>query len=309
LDRVFSIFVKSRKHSLALIGVLAFVCAQQSVIAQAQRATSTEARHCLWRIEGQTNTVFLLGSMHFLKKEHYPLPKPIEDAYQKSQTVIFEADIEEMQSPAVQAKFAKEGRIADGETLKQKISKQTYARLQTYLAGALGSPSVFDTLTPWMAAVALAEIELQRLGYRPEDGIDIYFSNKAIHDGKKIQGFERVDFQIGLFTGLSKADQEEMLKQALDDADESKAMLADITDSWMRGDTKKMEKLLLETFAAYPEIEKKLLLDRNKRWIPTIEKLLGSGQNGFIVVGTAHLVGKGSVVDLLAKKGLKIQQL
>jgi len=40
----------------------------------------------------------LLGSVHVLKKEDYPLPAPIEAAFSDSKTAVFETDIAALRS-------------------------------------------------------------------------------------------------------------------------------------------------------------------------------------------------------------------
>ena len=57
-----------------------------------------------------------------------------------------------------------------------------------------------------------------------------------------------------------------------------------------------------------PEIRERLLVERNRNWIPHIEKCLKSDEKCFVVVGAAHLVGPDSVVDLLQKAGYKVEQ-
>ena len=45
-------------------------------------AVAGNQKNFLWKIQSKTNTVYLLGSVHFMKKEIYPLNKEIEDAFQ-----------------------------------------------------------------------------------------------------------------------------------------------------------------------------------------------------------------------------------
>jgi len=52
-----------------------------------------------------------------------------------------------------------------------------------------------------------------------------------------------------------------------------------------------------------------LLIERNRNWIPEIEKALAKEHDVMFLVGAAHLVGKESVVDLLRRKGLEVTQL
>ena len=76
-----------------------------------------------------------------------------------------------------------------------------------------------------------------------------------------------------------------MLKETLDDIAASKTMPDEIIAAWQTGDTKKMDKFLLETMRDYPQLHKKLLLDRNKNWVRILETKLASGKNAFVVVG------------------------
>ena len=61
--------------------------------------------------------------------------------------------------------------------------------------------------------------------------------------------------------------------------------------------------------AETPEILGILLVERNRNWIPEIEKKLAGDRNVMFIVGAAHLVGECSVIELLEQKGLKLTQL
>ena len=275
----------------------------------AQQATKTGTKHSLWLVQGKTtNAAHLFGSIHFLKKEFYPLPKPIEDAYAKAQVVVFEADLDEMHKPETQMKMLQHARLPEGETLQQHVTKETYAKLHTYLGDLATLGGAFDSMRPWMVAVALIGLELQKLGFNQEHGVDQYFFKKAKQDKKTIVPLETVDFQLGLFTGLTKAESDAMLQQTIQEISGFKKILNEMTEAWKTGDTAALDRLILDAMREYPAVHKKLLLDRNKEWAGKIEKLLAEGKNVFVVVGAAHLVGKDSLVDLLSKKGFKVQQ-
>jgi uncharacterized protein YbaP (TraB family) len=285
------------------------VCQATQLLAQ-QAPEKTSTKHSLWKVHGKTNAVYLFGSIHFLKKEFYPLPKPIEDAYKQSQVVVFETNLDEVQNPQTQLKMLQQGQYPEGETLKKNLSKDTYAKLQEYLAESAGGlGAIFEPLRPWMVAVTLLGLELQRLGFDPQHGADNYFHKKAKQDEKQIVPLETVDLQLSFFTGLSSEEQDAMLKETLQEIGGFKSVLEDLIAAWKAGDTKKLDGFILDTMRQYPRLHKKLLIDRNQEWLAKIEKLHSEGRNVFVVVGAAHLVGKDSVVDLLSKKGLKVEQM
>lgn len=298
--------MRTKTAGLLTVVAIALVCCEPPVVAQ--QATKPATKHCLWKVEGRTNTAYLFGSIHFLTKDFYPLPAPIEEAYKQSQIVVFETDFETMEAPEAQLKMVQAGQYPPGQTLKQQVSKETYAELDSFLTKSVGIGSAFDQFKPWMVAVALLGLELKKLGFDPEHGVDKHFFTRAKKDRKSVVALETVDFQLGLFTGLTKEENEAMLKETLQEIGGFKQMLSEITTAWKTGDAQKLDALILDAMRDYPQVHKKLLLDRNRQWADKIEKLLADGKNIFVVVGAAHLVGKDSMVDLLSGKKLKVQQ-
>jgi len=274
----------------------------------AQPPSPPATAHSLWEVRGRSNTVYLFGSIHFAKEDFYPLPKPIEQAYERSPIAVFEADLGEMKSIDTQTKLVKAGMCPAGETLSQHVGKDTYAALQSWLKNVVGEPSALDPMKPWLASVSVVALELQKLGFNPNQGIDEHFFSQAKTDKKEIRELETVEFQIDLFANLSREDNELFLKTMLEDSDRFPKIFADVIDAWKTGNAAKIEPLLLESTQKYPAIHRKFLTDRNRAWLPKLEELLQGQKNVFVVVGMAHLVGKDGVVDLLKKKGFRVEQ-
>jgi uncharacterized protein YbaP (TraB family) len=297
-----------RRQVLVLFSVVTLLAMPHGAL-RAQQAVKPQTKHSLWKVEGRTNALYLFGSIHFLKKDFYPLPQPIEDAYKQSQVVVFEVNLDEMGSPESQLKMLQSGKQPEGQTLKDTLSKETYAKLEAHLSESGAPVILFDALRPWMVAVALIGSELMKLGFNPEEGVDKYFFGKAKKDKKEIVPLETLDFQLSFFTGLTKQEEDAMLRETLQEISNFKKDLQQIIDAWKTGDTKALEKLTLDAMRDYPQLHKKLLIDRNKQWVDKLQKLHASGKTVFVVVGAAHLVGKDSVIDLLNAKGVKTRQL
>ncbi len=285
--------------------VLAFVSAPERLTAQ---PPATASSHPFWKIQGKTNAVYLLGSIHFCTGEFYPLAKPIEDAYQRSKVVVFEADPAELASAAMQKKLVADGMYPAGETLSQHVSKETYSAVKVRLEAINGQGAALDQFKPWLAAVSLVTLEMQKLGFDPEQDIDKHFHRRAQSDKKEIVPLETVESQIGLLTSLSKEEEELFLKATLRDIARFPKIAGDMVRSWKTGDLKKLQWLLLEVMKEYPALQQKLTTNRHRAWLPKIEKLLQEEKDAFVVVGLAHLVDEGSLVDLLNKKGIKVEQ-
>ncbi len=303
--------MKLQTKVLSLLTLAAcFALLQPISILRAQEAAKPDAKHCFWKVETKTGSLHVLGSIHFLKKEFYPLDKVIEDTLAKSSVVVFEADPGEADNmdQEKKMKFAALGAYTGGETLQDNISDATYKKLDNYLKESGLPVQLISSLKPWMVSLTISVLELQKLGLNPEQGVDRYIYKKAKKDGKKVVPLETFEYQMGLFNGLSKEDAENMLKQTLDESIKLKSLMNEMTDGWRNGDLKKLNGLV-EELAKYPEIYKILLVARNQAWLDKIEKLTAEGKDVLVVVGTAHLIGKDSLLEMLKKKGFPSKQL
>ena len=271
-------------------------------------AVQQTTKSCLWSIQSQSNKVYLMGSLHVLKPESYPLAPAIERAYASSQRVIFETDIGAMQDPAMQAKILELGMYPAGENLYQNLAAGTRRQLEKKM-GALGlPPEAFSQFKPWFVALTLTTVELQRLGYNPQYGIDVYFFGKARRDNKEIGYLEPPEYQIGLLGNMARKDQNDFLRQTLEDLELVSELAGDLVKNWKTGNVDELHKLLHKSFEDYPNIEDRLLIQRNIKWMSKVEDAMRHDKNVLFVVGAGHLVGPESLVDLLRKAGYDVRQ-
>ena len=292
----------------SIIWVLIFSLFISTGLNAKQNKQTAVGQHCLWEVETPTNKVFLLGSLHLLKSDAYPLAVEINMAYRASPKVVFETDIGAMEDPAVLARWLNMAVYPEGQTLLQDISPDTRVALEKKMTD-LGLPmEQFVRIKPWFIALTLTTHELQRLGFSPLHGIDVHFNGRARSDGKTIDFFESIDFQLDLLGNMSADDQNAFLGQTLKDLEIAAEMADEMMKYWQKGQVDKLHTLLFKSFEDYPEIEDRLLLQRNKDWVKKIEPMLAEPENVFIVVGAGHLIGPHSVIDLLKQKGYKVKQ-
>jgi uncharacterized protein len=274
-----------------------------------QQPARVAARLPLWKVEGKTNSVYLLGSVHILNKTNYPLAAPIEAAFQGAQVVAFETDLGAMSQADTQMKLLSKARLPEGETLKDQLSAETYASFIAHAEKA-GLPEVtLAQFKPVMAAVMLLSVDLVQMGLDPEQGVDQHYFRRARDSGKEIVPLETVEYQMDLIAGLSKEEGELVVKSMLKDMAKTRTMLGDLVKAWQTGDTVSLDNLLNEATSESPTVMKRMLTDRNHNWAPKIEELLRGGKNGIVIVGAAHLVGNEGVVELLRKQGRTVTQL
>ncbi|MBL9168240.1 MAG: TraB/GumN family protein [Verrucomicrobiales bacterium] len=262
----------------------------------------------LWEVRSGNARIHLLGSVHFLKEDSYPLAKPIEDAVKNAEVVAFETDLEAMSKPEGMMKMLQGGQYPEGKTLAGTLDAPLYARVKKK-ATAAGLPmELIGGMRPWLVAVTLITMDLQEQGYNPTEGVDHHYHAIAKEAKKRIIGLETVEAQLSFFADLAPADEAAFLSQTLDEMDRLRPLMDQMVTAWRTGDAAGLDKLMNDSLKGQPKLYKRLLVDRNASWIPKIEALVREGRPAVVIVGCAHLVGKDSVVEMLRRKGFTVTQ-
>jgi uncharacterized protein YbaP (TraB family) len=274
----------------------------------AARSLGAQERTLLWKVSEGDKSIFLLGSIHYLRKENYPLNQAILDAFDASDRLVLEIDLQNTPGGAAQRLTLEKAVYRDGSNLAQNVSQETY-QLASKRAAELGiDMQVVQPMKPWFVAMTMLAVKLQRMGLDPKLGVDHHLAERAKRDGKPTSGLETLEFQLGIFDQLSKREQELMLRETAGELERIDKNVKDIVESWLKGDGERLAALLLAGMRQYPELQQKLVIERNRRWLDQIAKLVEQGNNAMVVVGAAHLVGQEGIVDMLKARGFSVEQ-
>ena len=289
-----------------ILNVVALIA---TFLAAAPAAADDGQALSLWQVAGQQNRVYLLGSIHLLRREDHPLPAAIYAAYEDADKIIMELDMDDVDPVASQVLTNELGLISDGRTLRDLMGEDLYTQA-TSLADTARIPlSLLDKSEPWFAAMNVEIMMLVRIGFDPALGIENQLMERARADDKEILGFETMRQQLEFLDGLSPSAQREMLIQALSEGSEMQQTMDEMILAWRTGDVQFLEDNLLADMADYPELHKVIVVDRNVAWTDEIEELLDESDDYLIVVGALHLVGQEGVPRLLQARGHDVIQL
>ncbi|MEW6351389.1 MAG: TraB/GumN family protein [Thermodesulfobacteriota bacterium] len=271
--------------------------------------TTTAKKNCLWRVQSKTSTLYILGSVHLLKKESYPLDAAMENAFGNVRKLVLEVDQDVLEKPSTMRMMMSKGMFGDRNTLKSSVSPDTYELVKKRTA-ELGMPiERLSKFKPWLLSITVAAGKLLQLGFDPGLGVDKHFFRKAKESGIPIVALETIEYQISRFDDMAPATQEAMLRQTLKDLEILEKEFNAIVESWSAGDTASLDALMRKSFEQFPEVYEKLIAERNRNWLPQIEALSGQDENCMVVVGALHLVGKDGIVEMLRQKGHTVDQL
>jgi uncharacterized protein YbaP (TraB family) len=265
--------------------------------------------HALWEVHGKHNTVYIMGSIHVLRPGDYPLAPAMLQAYGAAQSIYMEVNLQELDSQAAQAELMQSALMPQDKGLPAVLGKERYARARE-LAHEVGVelPS-FDRFAPWFAAEAISQLQLMHLGFQAKSGVEAYFLERARTDGKSVAGLETLHDQIALFENMPLQAQAAYLLSSLQEARELPKEVNEMVRAWQHGDTRWFTHEMKSELGDDPQLYESVLVARNRKWLPKIEALLNDDKNYLVIVGTGHLVGRGSVIDLLKNDGIGATQL
>jgi uncharacterized protein YbaP (TraB family) len=268
-----------------------------------------ESKATLWKVQGDHNTVYLLGSIHVLSKQAYPLKPALERAFIDANQVVFEIDLTRFTRQKFKKEFSRTALYPSGQSLSKKLSPQTIELLNRVLPGYGLSLKNVERFKPWFVAEALSSRTLEMAGFTDRLGIDLYFYHKAKAAGKPVLGLETLRDQAEIFDRFNDEQNERYLVSTLSGLPAYIEMIRRLVDAWKDGDVRLLDQLLNQDKRADPLTHDTLFARRNSKWIPEIERFAHGNGNYLIVVGAGHLVGDDGLVAQLRQAGFSVHQL
>ncbi len=279
-------------------------------LAAALTAAGANADPAAWRATAPSGEeLWLLGSMHYLRASDYPLPAPIESLIDGADTIVMELDLDDIDPIAQQRTLLGAALLPPGTVLADVLGAERHAALAERAAALGVDLALLERFEPWLVAIMLLDQGMVRHGYRTEHGLEQYLLRHAQRAGKAIVGLESLESQLALFATLPHEQQSALLEQTLDELEKPTSAIEELADAWRAGELGVLAAELEAQFEDFPGLYDALVTERNTRWIPALERLAASPGRHLVVVGALHLVGRDSVIELLAARGFEIERL
>jgi hypothetical protein len=263
----------------------------------------------MWEVRDGDSAIHLFGSVHMLPPDLKWRTPALEDAIAKSEHVYFETDVGPRGFLALTVKMT----IAQFQQMSTPwlhlLTDQQLAQLMDAL-GPLGiTGEQVAVMPPWMVSMQLASAQMSGEGasaYSFTSGVEWTLQWDLVPDRKAY--LETPGEQFDLIAAGTLEEQVEALIAMLGETGGSEA-LTEIIQAWAAGDVETLTSSMAPKNEAEQAGIEALLLQRNRNWIPALEKLLAEDREDLVVVGAAHLAGDGSVLDLLEKAGYTVTRI
>jgi uncharacterized protein YbaP (TraB family) len=267
------------------------------------------ASSSVWKISSGNQHLYLGGTVHLLAADDYPLPKQFDYAYQRSSTLILEADTSKMQQPNVQQAMMQEAMYPNGESIRSKLSATTYQALKAHCLSRDLDIQHLEKFKPGLLSVILTMTELNNLNITSL-GVDDHFSEKANAHARSMGYLESLEEQLSLIANMGKGQEDAFIKYTLEETAGLESMFNDLKNTWRSGDMDKLTDIAIKPFKqGFPILYQALLVKRNNNWLPQIQHMLKTKEVEFILVGALHMAGEDGLIHQLKLAGYQIEKL
>lgn len=289
--------------TLCLVAFLAVSCKSTSTASTTKAPAKEEklANSLLWKISGNglEKPSYLYGTVHMTC--NYKLTEKLKTAFAETSQIALEVD---MDDPAMPMK-AMQGMMMKGDaSIKDMLSAEDYKKLDTYFTKNTGmGVAMLNKAKPFMLMSLLLS---KSTGCEKPTSYEDEFVKIAKADKEEVLGLETIESQLALFDVIPYDVQlKEVMKMVNDGEEETKKQFAELSALHTAENIEGLMKMMQEEEGMTKDFSDKLLDNRNKNWIPVIEKM-SKEKPTFYGIGAMHLSGENGVIKLLRKAGYTV---
>ena len=259
----------------------------------------------LWEVTGNglKKSSYLYGTIHLICPDHFFVNDVTKKAFEKAEQLVLELDVSD---PDEIAQMAKVIFLPEGETLSSYMDEESKELVDAFLKSKVGiGLSAIDNFKPVAINSMIMPSLLACVGNEQPASYERTFMQMAKEQEMELVPLEKVKEQMDVFDKLPNEIQAKEIVETIKDPAKYKEEWDQMVNAYKAQDVDKVYQLFTETVEDQDYTDR-LVTDRNKNWIPDIEKL-AKDKSSFIAVGAAHLGGPEGVIKLLRKKGYRVK--
>jgi len=286
-------------HLRPLFALLLTLCITVPALAQ-----SSSNKSLLWEVSGNglKQPSYIFGTIHAICPENFKLTDAVKDKLSKSERLSLEVD---MDAPNFLVELQQAALLPKGSSLRGYFSENDYTLLSDFFKTNLQIElEQLDRMKPFMLhSMLLSQLtECQAVSYEQS------LMELAQKQGKEVIGLETVSEQLSAIDEMPATVQTTMLTKMVSNMDVARETYRNMVQLYLQQDLDGLDELSRKEYEVkeYKLYEQAFLVNRNKRWIPVMERE-AQIQPTFFAVGAGHLTGDDGLLQLLRKKGYTVQ--
>lgn len=261
----------------------------------------------IWDVRDGDTRLILIGSVHRLPASLNWSNGKVGDAIAVADETWLELSPESMAGAA--SLFERMSRDELVPPLNRRLTASESATIrQLSIAGGMPSASLNMTES-WALAIAAGRGALAGSDFVSSNGVEAAVTAAARARGRPIIGLENAADQFNAFDQLSPEVQDRLLAATAHRADTAQVDAQRLVTLWAGGDEAALARFAADGLADTPELVEPLVHARNRRWANLLLWRMQRPGTILVAVGTGHLVGDQSLIQILRQHGLSVRRL
>lgn len=254
----------------------------------------------LWEISGKglTKPSYLFGTIHIVPKDAFLLSPELKKHFQSCQVLALETDID--LSLKEQMDLMPMMTLPEGKSLSDYMQPDAYAGLMRLLTDTLNIGNMRINAVKRTKPFFMTAVIIEGL-YGKMESYEKSLLSMSKKRKMEFAELEPIASQLALVNDMSIEEQVKSISEEMTVAAMRRQYDAMI-EAYKTEDLAKLDAVMNEAEGLTDDFAEKFLHQRNRNWIPVIEKLV-SAKPTFIAVGAGHLGGNEGVVQLLKNAG------
>jgi uncharacterized protein len=269
-------------------------------------APAAPAKPAMWKVADPDTTIYLFGTVHVLPENLKWRTPHFEQVLGSADELVLEIN-DQHDKAALAGTYAKLAVASAPVPVLDRVPADKRPALDALIRKAKLTPEQLAPLDTWAVAISLARVAYEEAGATTQAGVENTL--RSSFEGKPVHGLETTAQQLGYFDDMPEAVQRKLLVSILDDSGDATAEIRRMMNAWASGNVGTIAKTFDDELKKAPEIAKVLINERNANWVGWVKGRLDKPGTVLVAVGAGHLAGKGSVIDLLQRQGLKVQRV
>ncbi len=254
-----------------------------------------------WNVTGNglEKPSYLYGTVHLIPQSDFFFIDSLEDKFKSCNEIVLEVD---MNDPGFITKTQQLMLMPDNKSIKGLLDSTEYNQLSEFFKDSLNQQlDQFQRLKPFF----LVQFIFPKMINKPLASYELTFVQMAKKYNIDLTGLESIKEQMNSLDNIPYKRQAELVLETVNDFNEGRQIYSQLMDTYKKMDFKNFYKLMFKASPELKEFEQLLLIDRNEKWIPRIEKMIKE-KSCFIAVGALHLEGEKGLVALLQSDGYSV---
>lgn len=301
------------KFLLCILCLALVACGDAPVISgvdsKVEAARERNDGPAIWVAKDFDSTLYLYGTVHLLPDDLDWQKNDMRAAFKEAGTVFFEVDSGTDAQAEATVLATSLGMRKDGLRLSDGLDSYQLKLLDAAAHNGELSLAALDSMKPWLASEFLTVAAASNAGLSPELSADEALKSRAKREQKNIIYLETIEEQIRVSADQPEFVQITMLTETLEGFNTLGQELGTIVQSWAVGRTDFLTREMVQALRAKsPDFYNALLRDRNRKWLKPITRWMEDSGTGFVAVGTSHLLGEDSLIEMLREQGYEVSR-